>query len=467
VSAPTARQEFATQARLALPLSAQYVGIVAMGLCDTALLGHYHPDAMAGAGIATGLIFALSCVGVGVVMGLDPLIAQAIGAGDAAATPRLLRAGIRVAIRWGLAITLIALLLPLVVDHVGIAPSVASEAKVYLFARVIGIVPHLVQVALRAFLQAHGRTRPMIVAAVVGNLANAVLDWIFIFGDRGLRDLGLPAIGLPAMGAIGAAVATSLVTIAMLGIYAGSVRAVIRGLPPPVPRAAPDTDQRAIVVVGLPIGLQMFAEVAAFALAAVLAGRLGATAAASHQVAIQLASVSFSIAQGAGAAAATRVGLAVGAGDLRWARRAATVSLGLGMIVMASSAAVFVAIPVRLAGLFGDGAAVTTGAATLIQIAAVFQLSDGAQAVAAGALRGAGDTRAAFVANVIGHYGVGFPIAIAMAFGFDHGAPGLWWGLTAGLTATAAALLLRLWWLTGRPITRVADRRPEDLALLL
>ncbi|MBK9029736.1 MAG: MATE family efflux transporter [Myxococcales bacterium] len=456
--APSARVELAAQARLATPLAAQQVGMVVMGVVDTALLGHHGAAAMAGAGIATGLVFALSCIGTGVIMGLDPLIAQAIGAGDAARTPGLLAAGLRVAVRLGLLLTLVVLATPLVLDLAGVERDVAEAARVYVFARSIGIIPALVQVALRAFLQAHGVTRPMVVAAVVGNVVNALLDWILIFGDAGLADLGLPAIGLPAMGVLGAALATTAVTLAMLAIYAGSTRAVLRALPGAPPDTDPVATERAIVRVGLPIGLQLFAEVGAFALAAVLAGRLGTVPAAAHQVAIQLASVPFAISLGIGAAAATRVGLAVGAGDRAWARRAALVSLGLGALVMSTSALAFVLAPELLAAGFGDRAEVTATAATLIQIAAVFQLSDGAQAIASGALRGAGDTRAAFVANVIGHYAVGLPIALVAAFTLARGAAGLWWGLTAGLTGTAIVLVARLAWLTARPIARAALR---------
>lgn len=446
--------ELAAQARLAAPLAAQQVGMVAMGVVDTALLGRFDADAMAGAGIGTGLLFALSCLGIGALLGLDPLIAQAIGAGERARTPRLLAVGVRVAVQLGLVLTLVVLAAPLALRLGGVEPTVAGHATVYIYARAVGVVPMLVQVALRAFLQAHGHTRPMVVAAIVGNVANALLDWILIFGDDGLADLGLPRIGLPPLGALGAALATTAVTFVMLLIYARAIAAVRRGLPPPVDDAPPAAIRRAILRLGAPIGLQLFAEVAAFALAAVLAGRLGAVPAAAHQIALQLSSVSFAIALGIGGAASTRVGLAVGAGDHRRARHAAVTSLGLGAIVMSSSAALFVLAPGPLAALFGARVEVAASAVTLVQIAAVFQLSDGAQAIAAGALRGAGDTRAAFVANLIGHYAIGLPVALVAAFTFDRGAPGLWWGLTAGLTGTAVALLARLAWLTRRPVAR-------------
>jgi MATE family multidrug resistance protein len=293
-------------------------------------------------------------------------------------------------------------------------------------------------------LQAHGRTAPLIVAVVVGNIVNFGLDWALVFG--------VPALGIPALGSIGAAIATSAVVVGTAVYYGRCARQIERALPAPTAPPLPAT--RDVLRIGTPIGLQLFAEVAAFVLVAVLAGRLGGTPAAAHQVALQLASVPFSVTIGIGAAAAVRVGLAVGAGDHAAARHAGLVSLGLGAAVMATSAVLFVVAARPLAGLFTDRGIVIAAAIPLVQIAAVFQLSDGAQAVASGALRGAGDTRAAFVANVLGHYAVGMPVALVLAFELDRGAPGLWWGLVAGLTGTAAALIARFVWLTARPVAR-------------
>lgn len=460
------RAELRAQLVLAAPLAAQQVGQVAMGLVDTALLGRHSPAAMAGAGLGTALTFAVSCLGVGVVLGLDPLIAQSLGAGQPGRTRDQLSAGLALATRLGLVLTAILALAPLALGLGGVAAPVAEEARIYTWVRCAAVLPFLWQAALRAFLQAHGRTAPMVWAAVLGNLANAILDGLLIFGDDGLREVGLPALGIPAMGSLGAAVGTSLVTIATVAIFAASCRTIARDLPPPTTAVDRRAELRTIIRVGAPIGLTLFAEVASFALAAVLAGRLGTVPAAAHQVAIQLASMSFALAIGVGAAAATRVGLAVGAGDRARARRAALVALGLGGAIMSSSAALFLFAPDLLAGGFTDDAAVAASAATLIQVAAVFQLSDGAQAIAAGALRGAGDTTAAFIANLLGHYGLGLPTALIAAFVFDRGAPGLWWGLTVGLTGTAVILVARVWWLTGRPIAPV-DRDPEAGSVLL
>jgi len=185
---------------------------------------------------------------------------------------------------------------------------------------------------------------------------------------------------------------------------------------------------------------------------AVLAARLGQLPVAGHQVAINLASFTFSISVGIGAAAAVRVGHAVGAGDHRLARRCGVISFGLGAVVMTCGAITFLTIPAELARLFTDDPEVIAAAVPMLQVAAVFQLSDGAQAIASGALRGAGDTRVPFLANVFGYYVVGLAVALVCAFQLELGAVGLWWGLTAGLTATAIGLVARFSRITSRPI---------------
>ena len=450
-SGPT-RAELRLQLALAAPLALQQIGLQLMGAVDTALLGRYHPDALAGSGVANALVFAITCIGMGVVMGLDALVPQALGAGEPGRARALLRDGVRVAIIIGGPATLLVVLSPLLLDAAQVDPGVAEHARIYIWARAFGVVPFLLQTALRSYLSAHGQTRPLLVAVVAGNVLNLVLDYLLIFGDAGLADLGLPGVGLPAMGVLGAAGATSAVQLLSLGVFVLAVRALHQGA-----GAAAATPGRAlgpIVRVGTPIGLQVFAEVAVFSLTGVLAAHLSATAAAAHTVAITVASITFSIAMGIGAATAVRVGVAVGAGDHVGARRAGLVGVGLGLVVMSSSAVVFLAAPALLAGWFTDSAPVLAASLPLLQIAALFQLSDGAQAVAAGALRGAGDTRAAFIANLIGHYGVGLGISLGLAFGLGMGAPGLWWGLSAGLTVTAVALLIRFWRLTARPIAR-------------
>jgi MATE family multidrug resistance protein len=202
------------------------------------------------------------------------------------------------------------------------------------------------------------------------------------------------------------------------------------------------------------VGLQYAAEVSAFAAAGVLAGVIGRLEAAAHQVALTLASVIFNVAMGLSSAAAVRVGLAIGAADAPGTRRAGAASLLVVGCVMLTSAIVMALFPEALARLVTNDENVIEVAAVLVQIAAVFQLSDGAQAVGAGVLRGSGDTRAAFVANLVGHYGIGLPLAVWLAFGLGWSTPGLWWGLSAALTAVAVFLWARFFWRARTPIAR-------------
>lgn len=432
--------ELRAQVQLAVPLVAQQLGLQLMGLVDTAVLGRYDADAMAGATIAGGLVFAISCVGMGVVLGLDTLVPQAIGAGDPGRAAQTFRSGMRLALAVGLPLTLLVLLVPLVLEPAGVAPAIARPAIEFAWVRAIGVTPFLWQVALRAYLSAHGHTRPLLVAVIVGNLVNALGDWILIFGDAGLADLGLPAIGLPPLGVIGAGISTTGVQVVTVIIYALAARAILRSQPP---ARVPGETAAAIARIGLPIGLMLLAEVGVFTLAGVLAAHLGKGPAAGHSVAIMVASFTFSMAVGIGASAAVRVGHAMGAGDVATARHRGLLSLGLGTAVMSCSALAFLLVPGELARLFTDDAHAIAEAVPLLRVAAVFQLSDGAQAIAAGALRGTGDTHAGFIANVIGHYAIGLPLSIGLAFVAGWGAPGLWWGLSAGLTATAALLIAR------------------------
>lgn len=422
-----------------------------LGVVDTMILGRYHVDALAGGGVANSLVFFVSCIGMGIVMGLDALIPQAIGAGRPGDTRYLLRDGLKTALWVGLPLSVAVAASPLILPVLGVDRGVAHQAELYVWTRSFGVALFLIQVALRAFLQGHGVTRPLIVAVIVGNIANALFDWILVFGDGGLRDLGLPAIGLRPLGVVGAALATMAVQAVTVVVYLWAARVVLAGIER-TPR--PPSAVRKILRLGLPVGLQFAAEVGVFALAALMAGRMGQLPAAGHQVAINLASFTFAMALGIGAAVAVRVGHAVGAGDHRLAWRRGAIGLGTGFLAMSVGAVVFLAIPAELARLFTSNQDVIDAAVPLIRIAAVFQLSDGAQAIAAGALRGAGDTRAAFVANVIGHYGFGLGISLTLGFTLAMGPSGLWWGLSTGLTATAIALVIRFRHLTSRPIAR-------------
>jgi MATE family multidrug resistance protein len=288
----------------------------------------------------------------------------------------------------------------------------------------------MVSVALRSYLAAHNVTRPLVAAVVIGNLINAGLDLVLIFG----------AGPIPAMGVIGAGLATVAVQVGILVIYFAGARAIDRGVARPTSTRA---DLAVVIKYGAPVAGHMFAEIGIFGVATMIAAHLGTIPAAAHSVALSLSSFSFSLAVGVGAATSVQVGHAIGAGDRALARRRGVIGLGVGLTAMAGFAAAFVIVPVALSGLFTDELPVIVATVPLLRIAALFQLSDGTQAIFAGALRGLGDNRATFIGNLIGHYAIGLVITIVLTFGLGMGAPGLWWGLSAGLTATALYLVVR------------------------
>jgi MATE family multidrug resistance protein len=204
--------------------------------------------------------------------------------------------------------------------------------------------------------------------------------------------------------------------------------------------------------VGLPVGLQMGAEVGVFALVALLAGRLGTLDLAAHQLVIGLASFTYTAAMGVAAAGSVRVGIGVGARDPVATRVAGHAAFAGGVALMGVAALAFTFAPRALARLITDEANVIAVAIPLFLVAAVFQLSDGVQGVGGGVLRGAGDTKFTLYANLAGHWLIGLPIALFLAFRQRLGIVGLWWGLCVGLTVVAVLLFVRFERLSSKTI---------------
>jgi MATE family multidrug resistance protein len=230
----------------------------------------------------------------------------------------------------------------------------------------------------------------------------------------------------------------------------------LRALPAPAGShtfAPPDLPTlRQVLRVGLPAGLHMFAEVSFFALASLLAGRLGPLPLAAHQVALQYASLTFTAAVGLGNGGSVRVGLAVGAGDGPGARRAGLAALFAGTAFMACNALVLLLFPGAVARLLTDDPGVIATAIPLLRIAAIFQISDGLQGVGAGVLRGAGETRFTFLANMVAYWVIGLPLLLLFSFRLGMGVAGMWLGFVAALTVVAVSLVARFLRISSRRI---------------
>lgn len=425
------RTEIGQLFRLAAPLAAAQAGTQLMGLVDVSVLGRLGARELAAAGLGNAVFFSVSVIGMGMMFGIDPMISQAIGAGDRVRARRILWQGV-----WlGLIVTgvLMAVLVAgaMALPYAGVQPELIEPGREYLLVRTLGLAPFLLFFVVRAYLQAYGRTRSLVVAMVVANVLNLIGDIVFVFGWW----------KIPAYGVAGAAIATVICTIVELWIVAAAVKKIDIGEP------FDHRWNRAEIAhafrVGLPVGLQMGAEVGVFALVALLAARLGTLDLAAHQLVIGLASFTYTAALGVSAAGSVRVGIGVGSRNAPATRISGHVAFVAGAAVMSLAALTFLVIPRPLARLFTNQEAVIVTAIPLFLVAAVFQLSDGIQAVGGGVLRGAGDTKFTFYANLVGHWVIGLPIALYLGFERKLGIVGLWWGLCAGLTVVAVILYLR------------------------
>jgi MATE family multidrug resistance protein len=438
--------------RTAFPLILGFAGTQLMSVVDTAMVGRLGAEDLSGVSIGGGLFMVGTIFGLGCVLGMDPLVTQAVGGNEQARARRVLRDGLRVATWVSLPIMMLVLLATLSLSWFGVPRGVADAAGMYVVGRLGGILPFLLFSAQRSYLQAHGAGRPIVWAMVMANVVNLAANAVLIFGDAGIEAVGLPAIGMPPLGVLGAGLASTLAGVASLAVGGLGARALSHGH-----AAAGDAPPlaRRILQLGVPIGLTLLAEVGAFALTSVLAGRIGAVSGAGHQVAITIASFSFTVTLGIGAATTVLVGRAVGRGDTPGARAAGFAGLRASTVFMALSAVTFVMFAEPLSRALSTQAEVVEAAVPLVYLAALFQISDGAQAVAAGALRGVGDTKYIQHVNVVGHYLIGLPVAVTLGFGAELGARGLWAGLCAGLSAVAGALILRFHRLSSRALARV------------
>jgi MATE family multidrug resistance protein len=440
------RAELRPMLALATPVVMAELGWVTMGIVDTIMVGGLGPGAIGAVGLASMLLLAVGVFAMGLLLGLDPLVAQAFGARRLDECHRWLVDGLwlsllvmppMIALLFGMNATL---------DRWGLPADVLVLARPYLAILTWSLVPLLFYVAFRRYLQAMNLVRPVMFALVAANLVNAGANWVLIHGH----------FGVPAMGVRGSAYATLAARIFMAGwlliVILRHEAHVTPGLRE-TPLGLDLARVRRLFVLGFPAAGQMVLEVGVFAAATALAGRVSAEALAAHQIALNFAALTFMVPLGIASAAAVRVGQAIGRHDPRGAASAGWTAIAIGVGFMATAAIVFLAMPHALIRLFTDDAAVLETGVSLLFVAAVFQLFDGLQGVTTGALRGLGDTRSAMLWNLAGHWVVGLPLGYLLCFRWGLGVVGLWWGLSLGLIICGVALIL-VWMREG---TRLAS----------
>lgn len=445
--APSRLVELRIIARLALPIALAQVGLTLFGLVDVAVLGRVSATELGGGAIGRSIGFAGLSLGIGAAAALEPLAAQAVGAGELHVAWRSYVGTVRACFVLWLPCVAAVLAAAFLLEPFGVDAALAPPARAFLVAQAPTMLFVPLFLAAKTFLQAHGRTSPALVAAVVANVVNFVACNILVRGQ-----LGSFTSGTTPLGALGAGIASSIASVVLVAV----VMIEVWRLRPEGEGHGADAHPVSVwrvLRLGTPIGLQMLAEIGVFSLVAVIAGRLGRVAVSAHHIAIGLASFSFMGVLGVSGATAVRVGLAVG--EQRSPRRAGLIGIALGAVFMTCTGMLFVGAPRSLAALFTTDPEILELTVSLLGVAAMFQLFDGIQGVAAGALRGAGDVRFAFLANVVAHWLVGLPLALLLGFTLGMGARGLWFGLLAGLFLVSIALLARFVIVTRRHIDRV------------
>lgn len=432
------RIELRATLALAAPLAAANLANMAMGITNAVMVGHLGGAALAAAGLGGGIYFTLTMICQGVLTAVSPLAAHAIGGGDPIAAGRFAGAGLVMALLIAPVVLALLTIAPLLLGAIGYDPVLTDNIAGYVGAIRWGAPAFLVSSVLRAMLSATNRPRVVMTVQLLGIPANAALNWVLIYGH----------LGLPTLGIAGSGCATAVIQWAtMLSVAAYMTRA-----PGPAPVRFGRRlfrEIRQILRVGLPIGAHFAMEVGLFNATGVVMGLFGADALGAHQLALNFASLTFMVPLGIAQAAVVRVALHLGGGAPRLAVRAGRTALGLAAVFMLAMSALMVAAPRGIIGLYLDLAdpanrGVVALAVWLILIGALFQVLDGVQVVAVGALRGYRDTAVPMLIAAFGYWIIGFTGGWALAFPLGLGPVGMWWGLLLGLTVVTVLLTWRL-----------------------
>ena len=445
------KQETRATLRLALPLAVAQLAQVGMGITDTIMIGALGRDALAAGGLGSGLFFATGAVLQGALVGVGILIAHARGAQEPEKIAPILRAG------FVLAMTIAAGMVPLfwfaepILLAMGQPTLLAHDVSGYVQILTLCAPASMLLAVQRSYLTAMNHPRAVMVIGFGALITNGILNYALIHG----------VWGFPKLGLMGSATASA---ITIWGMCAAMVVAI---------RITPDLRAHKwrgpldwkltseLANLGWPIAVTFGVEIFLFMASALLMGLIGTTALAAHNVTINIASLTFMVPLAIAQAVNVRVGFHLGAQAPVAARQAAVVALMLGVTFMAVTALVMFSVPRSIALLFSLDPTVPSDAevieliAKLLVITALFQVFDGFQSIAAGALRGYKDTRVPMMLVTVGYWGVGFPMAWILAFPMDMGAVGLWWGLALSLAAAAVVLGARLWRMSGQRISEV------------
>jgi MATE family multidrug resistance protein len=433
----TFRAQLGPTLRLSLPLVLAELGWMTMAIVDTMMVGRLPNSAVAIAAVSLGgiLVNVLAMFGGGLLIGLDTLVSQAFGAGEREDCHRSLLHGIYLSLILAPLLMVPVWFFEPLLRAMKIAPDVIALAVPYSKALAWGMLPLLLYFAVRRCMQAMNMVRPIAFALITANLINAGGNLILIYGK----------LGAPAMGAVGSGWSTSWSRIYLSALLVGYFlwydrRHRTRLLRTPI---QPELRRiRRLIALGFPTAMQITLEVGVFALVTALIGRLGAVALASHQIALNTVSFTYMVPLGVSSAAAVRVGQAIGRKDPQGAGDAGGTAIFLGAAFMTCMSVVLLVVPRWIARAYTPDEAIIKSTISLLAAGAAFQLFDGIQTVATGALRGLGDTRTPMLCHFTAYWVIGLPLGAWLCFRWGWGAFGLWAGLSLALILIGIVLLM-------------------------
>jgi multidrug resistance protein, MATE family len=439
---------------LAVPLAAAQLAQSATAFADTVMMGWLGSQTIASGGLGAVTFTFCLLVCSGIVSAVSPIVAEAYGAGKTERLGWIMQQGLWLSLILGIPITALLWHGGTFLRLIGQDPNTVALTETYLRTIAWGFLPGLGFAVLRSFISALSRPRPVMVTVFLGTLLNITANYVLMFGKFGFPTLGLAGIGW----------ASTLSLWSMLiglGLYLFKHPHFQQyGLFPWLPsnrKSAPTKVATAkesrqilgeIVRVGLPIGGLLIVEAGLFTVVTFLIGGFSTTALAAHQIALQMAALSFQIALGVALATTVRVGQLAGEQNQAGVRLAGYVGMTIGALCMGSLGVAFWLVPEWIVSLYLNtrdpaNREVTTIAVQLLGVAAVFQIVDGIQATAVGALRGLKDTRVPMLIGVFAYWCVGLSTGCWLGFKLGYGAVGLWWGLAIGLAIAAIVLTWR------------------------
>jgi MATE family multidrug resistance protein len=396
---------------------------------------------LAAAAFANSVLGVPMLVGIGLLVSIAVRVAQAHGAGERAETGEVLRHGLALSFIVGAALVGAVWAVSFGLDRFGQPAEVAVEARRYFIIMGVSLLPMLVSLALKQFSEALHHPWPPMLILLGSVVLNAGLNWIFIYGH-----LGAPALGLE--GAAWSTLIARTAAACALWVYVQRARRFAEHKPVKWLRPLVATHALALVRLGLPTAAMLVLESSAFSIAALMMGWLGAVPLAAHQIALSCAATTFMLPLGLSLATTIRVGQAIGANDHLRLRAICVSALGLGIVIMAACGCLFAFARGPIARTFVEDPEVVRLAAALLVAAALFQIFDGIQVVASGALRGLSDVNVPVALCLIAYWIIALPLGYAAAFWWGYGALGIWCGLAVGLAFAAALLGGRVLWRT-------------------